>query len=412
MYMTFIPITLTCFQSPHLAYSSFPHAPVQVLLSILNLLAYIVLDFPLELWNQSKNGGQLGLETLQAPSTRARDILFSRIPISFDLDSKISRAHDQQAIDGGAASLRQRGKRYLENMPPPPELGDSKFGSPGKSFTWYRVAMRCWPGLYQTALVIISMLGLLSSPLYYVASMMDYLRMSGYCPCSPRHHPRSPAPSCSVPLSLYLPPTSCPFQPLPSFPSRTACRPVLTPETGGRVVLKSLYVGAPNLVSRAAGLSRAHLTFLADAVLYRGRALPDRLGGLSRCYPFPPPACVCVADSTFQQCVSKHIYDSFRGDITTVMPSPPSLSPIPPMLSSHTSRTLPSSPPSTTLASPCLAAHRPPGPWTVQHVDLPPARYLGRPVVSVADNLRASRPRLLEHAPAARHAGPDLRRVR
>jgi len=222
-------------------------AVFHVLLSILNLLAYIVLDFPLELWNQSKGTNELGLE---APSTRARDILFSRIPISFDLDSKITPAQDAQSAEGGAAKLRQRGRRYLESMPPPPELAANKFVSAGDSFTWYRVAMRCWPGLYQTALVIISLLGLLSSPLYYVASMMDYLRMSG-----------------------------------------------------GRVVLKSLYVGAPNLLrSFTVGV-----LFLIASGVYT--------------YAYFSQTAIIEDESCHSpfQCVSKHIYDSFRGDITTVL---------------------------------------------------------------------------------------------
>jgi len=223
---------------------------------IVNLVAYLVLDFPLVLWKETEGCGgyqfltrSLGDESLLSSTgahtyghgVRASDSAQGQghlqPPSSHDLDSGVSH-HD-------------KAKLLLLQMAQPPHSAQSLHATAGFSLRRYwRLLMACSLGMYQGLLVTLSLLGVVSSPFFSVACTVDYLRVSY-----------------------------------------------------GRMVSTAVAVGAPKLIrSFTVGLlflvacGFFSYTFYSQIAIYEDQSCHS---------PF--------------QCVFKHVLDAFRGDMTTVL---------------------------------------------------------------------------------------------
>jgi len=223
---------------------------------IVNLLAYLVLDFPLVLWKETEGCG--GYQFLTR-SLGDEGLLSSTGAHTFrhgvrGSDSAQGQGHLQppssQDLDSGV-SHHDKAKLLLRQMAQPPHSAQSLHATAGFSLRRYwRLLMACSLGMYQGLLVTLSLLGVVSSPFFSVACTVDYLRVSY-----------------------------------------------------GRMVSTAVAVGAPKLIrSFTVGLlflvacGFFSYTFYSQIAIYEDQSCHS---------PF--------------QCVFKHVLDAFRGDMTTVL---------------------------------------------------------------------------------------------
>ena len=132
-----------------------------------NLVAYLVVDFPLELRKE--------LETLRGgyhflTRSAGHEHREEQSPV-------VTQASGNDAVVRN--QIRLNPKQLIQQMQPPPAAQDNTVSG---SISTYRLLQqllkRCRLGVYKAVLVSLSLLGLVSSPFYSVACIVDYLRVS------------------------------------------------------------------------------------------------------------------------------------------------------------------------------------------------------------------------------------------
>lgn len=155
---------------------------VQFCASMVNLVAYLVVDFPLELRREleRRRGGYHFLtRSFGREHSEAESPAVSHAALNSDVVHSQSRRNSKEQLETTYSVCSNAGRR-LRHMPPPPAPQAKVTGGSILNYRLLQQLMkRCHLGVYLAVLVSLSLLGLLSSPFYSVACIVDYLHGNG-----------------------------------------------------------------------------------------------------------------------------------------------------------------------------------------------------------------------------------------